>query len=68
MGAGFILAFIVCLIILMVKWQRLKFVTACLALSKAVFWDNPYLILLSIILCGVTLLLLYLNIRILMIS
>ena len=58
----------ICLIIIIVKWRRLKFVTACLALSKAVFWENPYMILLSLILSALTLALLYINIRILMIS
>ena len=67
-GIGFLAAFVICLVIIIVKAQRIKFVVVSLKLSRTWFWDNPYAVLVSLGMTAVSVLALYLNLRILELS
>ena len=60
-GLAFIVGFIVALIIVLMKQQRVKFIVASLRLAKACFWDNIYIIGLPIILSGISIGVCYFN-------
>ena len=67
-GIGFLAAFVICLVIIIVKAQRIKFVVVSLKLSRTWFWDNPYAVLVSLGMTAISVLALYLNLRILELS
>lgn len=67
-GIAFILGFVISLIVILLKQQRIKFMVAALSLAKICFWDNCYMIFLSFGLSAVSLAALYFNLRLLEIS
>jgi hypothetical protein len=67
-GVAFILGFVVSLVVIVLKQQRIKFVVAALSLAKICFWDNCYMIFLSFGLSALSLAALYCNLRLLEIS
>ena len=68
MGIAFIVGFVVSLIVIIFKQQRIKFIVAVLRLAKICFWENVYIILISFALSAISLGALYLNLRFLEIS
>jgi hypothetical protein len=67
-GVAFILGFVVSLVVILLKQQRIKFIVAALSLAKICFWDNCYMILISFVLSAVSIGALYLNLKFLEIS
>lgn len=67
-GIAFILGFVVSLVVIVLKQQRIKFIVAALSLAKQCFWDNCYMIFLSFFLSAISLAALYINLRFLEIS
>lgn len=67
-GVAFILGFVVSIIVIFLKQQRMKFIVASLALAKICFWQNFYMIFISFGLSIVSIAALYGNIKLLEIS
>jgi hypothetical protein len=67
-GIAFLLGFVVSLIVILLKQQRIRFIVAALSLAKSCFWDNVYMIFLSFGLSAISLGALYANLRLLEIS
>lgn len=67
-GITFLVGFVVSLIVIVLKQQRIKFVVAALSLAKICFWENAYMIVLSFLLSAVSIGMLYMNLRFLEIS
>jgi len=67
-GLAFLAGFVVSLVVIVLKQQRIKFIVAVLRLAKTCFWDNCYMIVLSFGLSAVSLAALYGNLRLLEIS
>ena len=62
-GLGCLLGFLVSLVVILSKQQRIKFIVACLKLAKLCFWDNWYVFGVSVVLSGVTMAAYYGNIQ-----
>lgn len=62
-GVGCIVGFLISLIVILAKQQRIKFIVASLKLAKLCFWDNCYAFGVSILLSGVTMAVFYVNIQ-----
>lgn len=67
-GIAFLVGFVVSLVVILLKQQRIKFIVAALSLAKTCFWDNCYMIFLSFGLAALSLGALYVNLRLLEIS
>jgi len=64
-GVAFLAGFVISVIVLILKQQRIKYVVAALSLAKICFWDNVYMFLISICLSAVSIGALYFNLRLL---
>lgn len=62
-GVGFLVGFIVSLCVICAKQQRIKFIVAALSLAKICFWENIYMIFVSIFMSAVSVAALYMNLR-----
>jgi hypothetical protein len=62
-GVGFLVGFIVSLCVIFAKQQRIKFIVAALSLAKICFWENIYMIFVSIAMSAVSVGALYMNLR-----
>ena len=62
-GITFIVGFLISLLVILAKQQRIKFIVAALKLAKLCFWDNCYMFGVSIILTGLTMASHYANIQ-----
>lgn len=62
-GIGFLAGFLISLIVILSKQQRIKFIVASLKLAKLCFWDNCYVFGVSIVLSGVTMAAYFANIQ-----
>jgi hypothetical protein len=67
-GLAFLIGFVVSLVIILTKQQRIKFIHSLLKLAKICFWDNIYLFGVSFILSGISIGLMFLNIKIITFS
>jgi hypothetical protein len=67
-GIAFILGFIISLVVILLKQQRIKFIVASLCLAKICFWENIYMIFISFALSAVSLAAIYVNLKFLEIS
>ena len=67
-GMAFLFGFVVSLVVILLKQQRIKFIVAILRLAKTCFWENCYMIVLSFVLSAISLAALYGNLRLLEIS
>lgn len=67
-GIAFLLGFMISLVVILLKQQRIRFIVAALSLAKSCFWDNIYMIFLSFGLSAISLAALYANLRLLEIS
>lgn len=67
-GVGFLLGFVVSLCVILAKQQRIKFIVAALSLAKICFWENIYMIFLSVAMSAVSVAALYVNLRLLEVS
>ena len=61
-GLLFITAFVVSLIVILTRQQRIKFIHSMLKLSKICFWDNIYILAVSLFLSALSIGLMFLNI------
>lgn len=62
-GVGFIVGFVISLVVILSKQQRIKFIVASLKLAKLCFWDNCYVFGVSIVLSGITMAAYFANIQ-----
>lgn len=60
-GIGFLVGFLVAMIVLCAKQSRFRFIVSSLQLAKKCFWDNAYCFICSFIFSGISLLALYFN-------
>jgi hypothetical protein len=67
-GIAFIMGFVISLVVILLKQQRIKFIVTALSLAKTCFWDNCYMIFISFALSAVSIGALYLNLKFLEIS
>ena len=62
-GITLIVGFLISLVVILSKHQRIKFIVAALKLAKLCFWDNCYVFGVSILLSGLTMAFYYANIQ-----
>ena len=62
-GITFIVGFLISLVVILSKQQRIKFIVAALKLAKLCFWDNCYVFGVSIMLSAVTMAFYFANIQ-----
>ena len=61
-GIAFLAGFVISTIVIIVKRDRFRFILPILNLAKTCFWDNFYMIFISIVLSAVSLVAMYLNV------
>lgn len=64
-GIAFLAGFVISVIVLTLKQQRIKHIAAILKLAKICFWENVYMFLISIGLSAASIAALYVNLRLL---
>ena len=67
-GILLVVGFVVSLIVVLTRQQRIKFIYSLLRLAKICFWDNIYLFGVSILLSGISIGLMFLNIFVITLS
>ncbi len=67
-GTAFIMGFVISLVVIILKQQRIKFIVVALKIAKICFWQNCYMIVLSFVLSALSLTFLYANLKLLQVS
>lgn len=67
-GILFLIGFLVALVVVLAKQNRIKFIYAMLKLAKICFWQNVYVFGVSIVLSGISIGMMYINIYVIAMS
>lgn len=62
-GLAFLVGFVVSLIVVLTKQQRIKFIFAMLKLAKICFWDNSYIFFVSFVLSAISITVMHFNLQ-----
>lgn len=60
-GLILIIGFIISIVVILTKQQRMKFIFALLKLAKICFWDNSYIFIVSIIMSVISIVVMHYN-------